>query len=895
MTPMNLLIKKEIRLILPGWITAMVLSWVPFFIQAFKQNGVIYHHAIDPINSVCCCAAALILGMTTFGMEINHGTFGMLLSHPISRTKVWRVKMSVLAVGFVLTWLGPLVLSCMNTRTDSMFYEFTLAIMLMGVTGGLWTTLAFRNVAAAFWITLIVPIVLLSIGTFLNPSESLVLSRHYTDIVICIFLVYSVFGFWLARRLFHQAQEIALAGSNVIFSINASWIVFPFRLFSKGPMLSLIQKEFGLHQMIILFGAFLLVFQIIGILLTRYFHLDIIPLWRFIIADSSCIWLFMPVFIGAMAVAEERRMNTLVGALCLPVQKWKQLGIKFLVAFFLSFILGVIIPFTMSGLTTHVASLYEFHLADGWRSFVSMTLMATAITLLFFFCSTLTLNFLQALGIGIFFLAIGLSLFLGTRAPASNWKELVFFAPSFWLLGLVILLFWLSLKNFSVERITRSAWIRNVSAIVSVIIGGTVLAGLIYWRTWEFVVSTEPRHGVAELSGPVTPQVISRWGIKMALLPDGRLWATHEMDTKACLDICGMSKNQKEPHSISFFPNNPVSGIFLGSSNWVKIAANYRSAVGIKSDGTLWLIKSNIVKETQANIKKTTIPITVQSALRILYIMHSVKRPVFTMNYDLQQIGTDSNWKTVASYGEFFLALKKNGTLWGWGHNINGVLGKAPEFVTNGPIQINSETNWINIYVDYLTCAAVKRDGTVWLWGELSFAPPQYVSDKPWKTQHSEPVCYPFKGTNWTQISLYPEGIMGIDGSGTMWGIGKLPSISSSSPFDNEFDNIPTQIGMPGEWRQASLTSRALKKDGTLWRQIYNNSKKTKKISRYSDWISIDLTDFYLSLASDGTLTSWDPMGAGNENLPTTILCNSRNPDWSFNILKTGGTQAAVK
>jgi|GEM_PF-1301185 len=889
---MNLLIKKEIRLILPGWITAMVLSWIPLMIQALKKDGGLYQ-PVDPSCIVCYCAAALLLGITTFGMEVSHGTFGLLLSHPIARKTLWRVKMSVLTIGFLLTWLGPLFFFSICRDANTMFYAFTVAAMLMGVSGGLWTTLAFRNVAAFFWIALIIPLALLATSALVNLSEDSSLAKHYPDIVLSIFLLYSFFSLWFARRLFYRAQEIALAGYNVSFSVNTNWLAFPSRLFLKGPMVSLIRKELGLHQMIIVCGIVLFAIQLIIILATWQFHWESGQIWHLIAGGMSLVWAFIPIFIGAMAVAEERRMNTLIGTLCLPIPKWKQIGIKFLVVFLLSLILGVVMPFTMSWLTNHVANLHDFNLAEGWSSLIPLTLLAIGTTLLFFFASTLASSFLHALGIGIALLVAGMLLLLGTRDSGPNWKELNLFAPLFWLIGFVIIFLWFSFKNFAEERITHSVWIRNISAILGIIVGGTVLAGLTYWRTWEFVISGEPRHGKAELSGPVDPQIISRWGINVVLLPDGRLWATDKMKTAAFLNTSTPGKEKGGTNYISFSPISPVSGTFLEGTNWVKIAADFRSIVGIKSDGTLWLIKSNFIRETQASIRKTTISDNTKSPLRLLYHLHSVKTPFYTMNYAPEKIGTDSNWKTVEAHGDFFLALKKDGTLWGWGHNTTCVLGNAPENVTNGPIQINSETNWISIFTFYTTCAAVKKDGTVWLWGDLPFAPPQYKSNKPWYHPRPEPVCYPLKGTNWTQIGFYNECLIGIDGSGTMWGIGKLHFLRGVTSPEDIFQNTPTQIGMPGEWRQFA-NAHFLKKNGTLWRND-SDTQQIRRISHYSDWITTDIgTIENSSLASDGTLTSWSPNGDNDEWLPS-ILCNSRNPGWSINILKSVKTQASAK
>jgi alpha-tubulin suppressor-like RCC1 family protein len=66
--------------------------------------------------------------------------------------------------------------------------------------------------------------------------------------------------------------------------------------------------------------------------------------------------------------------------------------------------------------------------------------------------------------------------------------------------------------------------------------------------------------------------------------------------------------------------------------------------------------------------------------------------------------------------GEYTLAIKTNGTLWGWGYNT-GQLGNGTSVEQHTPIQIGTDTNWQSVEAGYFHVAAIKTNGTLWTWG----------------------------------------------------------------------------------------------------------------------------------------------------------------------------------
>ena len=62
-------------------------------------------------------------------------------------------------------------------------------------------------------------------------------------------------------------------------------------------------------------------------------------------------------------------------------------------------------------------------------------------------------------------------------------------------------------------------------------------------------------------------------------------------------------------------------------------------------------------------------------------------------------------------------AIKTDGTLWGWGYNVNGTVGDGTATTKSSPVQIGALTNWSKVAAGNETSIALKTDGTLWSWG----------------------------------------------------------------------------------------------------------------------------------------------------------------------------------
>jgi alpha-tubulin suppressor-like RCC1 family protein len=146
--------------------------------------------------------------------------------------------------------------------------------------------------------------------------------------------------------------------------------------------------------------------------------------------------------------------------------------------------------------------------------------------------------------------------------------------------------------------------------------------------------------------------------------------------------------------SFAFTPV-PVAGL----AGVVAIAAGETHAVALKSDGTVWAWGSN------TNFGLTGQPPSVPWSLT----------PV--------QVAGLTGVTAIAAGGYHSLALKGDGTVWGWGINYNNALGVNGYNASTGlyasatPVQASGLTGITAIAAGTYHSLALKGDGTVWGWG----------------------------------------------------------------------------------------------------------------------------------------------------------------------------------
>ena len=277
-------------------------------------------------------------------------------------------------------------------------------------------------------------------------------------------------------------------------------------------------------------------------------------------------------------------------------------------------------------------------------------------------------------------------------------------------------------------------------------------------------------------AGRLTLQIQSQYG-------ERRLWAWGD-NTHGQLGL-GNITSRSSPVLVGVLTN--WKSVLIGA------AATWGPSAAIKSDGSLWMWGSG------------------DSGVLGLGDTSSRSSPV--------QVGSLTNWAYVDTIGgnvgqHHTLAIKTDGTLWAWGRNDQGQLGLGDLTDRSSPVQVGSLTNWKSVALSASHTLAVKTDGTLWAWG-LNTNGALGLDDT---SSRSSPVQVGSL-TTWAQATCASSFSMARKTDGTLWAWGSNAwgqlGVNDVNPRSS-----PVQVGSLTTWAHlatGAAINYAVKTDGTLW------------------------------------------------------------------------------
>lgn len=263
----------------------------------------------------------------------------------------------------------------------------------------------------------------------------------------------------------------------------------------------------------------------------------------------------------------------------------------------------------------------------------------------------------------------------------------------------------------------------------------------------------------------------------------------------------------------------------INNDDWIDVSMGVQVGAAVRRDGTLWVWGGN--RDYSLGLGNTT----------------TISDPSNNRNVPTQS-GSATNWKKVSvaktpgakqenlvnygnGSGSSTLAIKQDGTLWGWGRGYFSGYGLA---TLTTPTQIGSDSDWKEIWVRYEGGYALKNDGRLYSWGINSGGRLGIDSLDSGLVSNLAQIG----SSKWRSVSThYYQGALGVgeDGKLYQWGTGGdfISTIGYPQIFGSVFPNMPsTLIKVVGYLYNFVV----LDSTGQAWAWKYNNYDSSDRTLR---------------------------------------------------------------
>lgn len=261
-----------------------------------------------------------------------------------------------------------------------------------------------------------------------------------------------------------------------------------------------------------------------------------------------------------------------------------------------------------------------------------------------------------------------------------------------------------------------------------------------------------------------------------------------------------------------------------GTDKWTMAVGGKAYGFFIREDGTLWAVGTR-----EKGVQGTETAVN---------------------NKVLTQVGTDNDWVYVTAcrfWGYSGYAIKKDGTLWGWGDNSFYQLGLGNTKSQPKPVQIGTDSDWVRVTAGQDHVVALKKDGSLWGWGNntsggLGITDGGSFFKKPTRIGTD---------SDWTFVQAVDQRTYAVKQDGSLWGVGYN--------IDNTLGlNLPEETTVVPEYtRISAITEKVIAVSGCEW---------TTSVAVGENGV---INKIYLwGRNADGALGNGEGIIFGSENIP---------------------------
>lgn len=197
-----------------------------------------------------------------------------------------------------------------------------------------------------------------------------------------------------------------------------------------------------------------------------------------------------------------------------------------------------------------------------------------------------------------------------------------------------------------------------------------------------------------------------------------------------------------------------------------------------------------------------------------------------------------------ATGSEHFLALDKNGQVWGWGSNAAGQLGNTKvtqTYTTPIPLPGLNGVKTISTYDNY--SVALKKDGTLWGWGSIN-------------ESHTSPTLLT-SGQNIVSVTMSYREVIAVNKEGQVLDWDLSSGMHAPRTYTLKLPVTSTDNGAAGG-------IYAITTNGSVWKIDPRNQANITQVNGLTQIIQIASgNSFTLALDQKGTVHSWGSNAGG--------------------------------